>query len=110
MNDIEKNDDPRFIYVVEIPTKQHVREDVKQAKLKEISNLENYNVFEKVSDTGQERISARWVITEKENMMARRSKLKLVLWLKASKRRIKSKVTLPPHRRIHSGYSLQCLL
>ena len=76
MNDIEKNDDPRFIYVVEIPTKQHVREDVKQAKLKEISNLENYNVFEKVSDTGQERISARWVITEKEKHDGQKVKVK----------------------------------
>ena len=29
-------------------------------------NLKHYEVFEKVPDIGQEKIAARWVITEKE--------------------------------------------
>ena len=54
------------MFVVKIHTKHHGREDVKEAKVKEISNLEHYEVFEKVLDIGQEKIAARWVITEKE--------------------------------------------
>ena len=68
MANVDENEEetPIDIYVVEIPTRQHFREDVKAAKLKEIKNLENYDVFAKVDDNGQEAINARWVVTEKE--------------------------------------------
>ena len=67
MENNERNDDAEnAVFVVEIPTKHHGREDVKEAKVKEIFKLEHYEVFEKVPDIGQEKIAARWVITEKE--------------------------------------------
>ena len=46
-------------FVVEVPTKQHDRADIREAKLKEINNLEYYDVFQKVEDNGEEKIGAR---------------------------------------------------
>ena len=57
------------IYVIEIPTKHHGRDDVKEAKEKEIKNLQNYNVFDKVAEDGKNCIGARWVIMEKKVTM-----------------------------------------
>ena len=75
---VENSNDehPSTAYVVEIPTKHHGRIDVREAKAKEISNLEHYDVFEKIEDKGQETIGARWVITEKEVHDGQKSKVK----------------------------------
>ena len=54
------------VYMVEVPVLEHKRIEVKEAKDKEIENLKKYKVFEEIEDTGQERISSRWVITKKE--------------------------------------------
>ena len=56
--DEEEMGDPRYIYSVELSVKEHGREDVKEAKRKEIENLRNYNVFDEVRDTGQTCIGA----------------------------------------------------
>ena len=40
--------------------------EVKEAKMTEVSNLLDYDVFEGVECKGQETISSRWVITAKE--------------------------------------------
>ena len=64
------------IYVVELPTKEHNRPDVKEAKRKEIENLKSFNTFEEVDDEGQEVIDSRWVITEKEEHDGQKSKIK----------------------------------
>ena len=53
-------------YVVELPLKEHKRPEVMEAKQKEIENLKHYNTFEEVNDENQERITMRWVITQKE--------------------------------------------
>ena len=53
-------------YLVELPVNEHGRPEVAEAKEKEIENLKNYEVFEKVKDEDQETIGTRWVITKKE--------------------------------------------
>ena len=40
--------------------------EVKEAKITEVNNLLDYDVFEEVKDKGQETIGSRWVVTEKE--------------------------------------------
>ena len=55
------------IYTVELPIKEHGRPEVKAAKISEVKNLQDYDVFEEVKDNGQETISSHWVITAKEN-------------------------------------------
>ena len=45
----------------------YATEEVFQAKLKEFKSWEDNMVMEKVEDTGQDTISARWVITQKEH-------------------------------------------
>ena len=65
-NNYEDSEDVNNVLVVEVPVKHHNREDVKTAKINELMNLDRYDVFERVKDNGQEKISARWVITEKE--------------------------------------------
>ena len=48
MEDNDKNDDTEnAVFVVEIPTKYHERADIIEAKAKEISNLEHYNVLDR---------------------------------------------------------------
>ena len=39
--------------------------EVAEAKHREIINLKNHNVFEKVDDEGQEFIESKWIVTEK---------------------------------------------
>ena len=54
------------VYTVEVPATEHKKPEVVEAKEKELENLTKYGVFEEVEDTGQERITSRWVITKKE--------------------------------------------
>ena len=54
------------IYVVEVPVREHEKEEMIEAKQKEIENLKLYETFEEVDDEGQEAIGSRWIVTEKE--------------------------------------------
>ena len=54
------------VYTVELPVSEHGRPEVKTAKMNEVKNLLEYDVFEEVEDLGQETIGSRWVITSKE--------------------------------------------
>ena len=54
------------VFAVEIPVSGHKDPEVVEAKEKELENLSKYDVFEEVEDSGQERITSRWVITRKE--------------------------------------------
>ena len=54
------------VFAVEIPVAEHKAPEVIEAKEKELENLSKYDVFEEVEDSGQERITSRWVITRKE--------------------------------------------
>ena len=51
------------VFAVEIPASEHKAPEVVEAKERELENLTKYNVFEEVEDSGQERITSRWVIT-----------------------------------------------
>ena len=63
-------------YVVEVPVKLHNAPEVIEAKDKEVTNLTDYDTFEEVEDTGQEKIGSRWVITEKEKHDGQKSQIK----------------------------------
>ena len=54
------------LYTVELPVSKHGTPEVKEAKMTEVSNLLDYDVFEEVKDEGQETIGSRWVVTEKQ--------------------------------------------
>ena len=54
------------IYTIELPIKEHGRPEVKAAKITEVKNLQDYDVFEEVEDNGQETILSRRVITSKK--------------------------------------------
>ena len=41
-----------MIYTVELPVSKHKRPDVVEAKMKEVRNLEDYKVFEKIENVG----------------------------------------------------------
>ena len=47
------------VYVVEVPVRDHGKPEVREAKEKEIQNLETYETFEAVEDKGQEAIGSR---------------------------------------------------
>ena len=50
--------------------------EVKEAKMTEVSNLLDHDVFEKVDDKGQETIISRWDITAKEKHDGQKQKTK----------------------------------
>ena len=54
------------IFTVEVPVSEHKRLEIKEVKMKEIKNLEDYDTFELVVDVGQETIGSCWVIKRKE--------------------------------------------
>ena len=64
------------VYTVEIPAKDQNTPEIDEAKHKEIENLIKFDVFEEVDDCGQERISSRWVVTQKEKADGQKSKVK----------------------------------
>ena len=55
-----------------------LHQDVMDAKVKELENLEEHNVFERILDEGQSTISTKWVITEKFKDSNRKLKARLV--------------------------------
>ena len=63
-NDINLSD--LAIYTVELPVSEHGKPKVNEAKDTEVQNLQNYDVFEEVKDTGQDTLQSRWVVTTKE--------------------------------------------
>ena len=73
MNHVSLDDAP--IYAVELPTYEHGTPGVKKAKMSEVSNLMDYDVFEEVEDKGQETISSKWIIKAKENHGGQKQKI-----------------------------------
>merc|ERR1712030_155628 len=68
----KENFEDYAVYTVEISTKEQNTPECNEAKHKEIENLVKFDVFEEVDDVGQERISSRWVVTQKEKEEERR--------------------------------------
>ena len=63
-------------YTVELPISEHRTPEVKEAKMAEVSNLLDYDVFEEVKDKGQDTIGSRWVVTTKEKHDGQKQKTK----------------------------------
>ena len=66
------------VNVVIIPTSEHGRPECKQAKMKELEAFDKFDVYEEVEDIGQERLSSRWVLTDKSTEEEKRVKARLV--------------------------------
>ena len=64
------------IYTVELPVSEHGTPKVMEAKMTEVSNLLDYDVFEEVEDKGQESFGNRWVVTAKEKHDGQKQKTK----------------------------------
>ena len=71
-----KNFENYAVYTVEIPAKDQNTPEINEAKHKEIENLVKFDVFEVADDCGQERISSRWVVTQKEKADGQKSQVK----------------------------------
>ena len=71
--DQKENFEDYAAYTVEIPVKEQNTPECNEAKHKEIENLVKFDVFEEVDDCGQERISSRWVLTQKEKADGQKS-------------------------------------
>ena len=53
------------VNITTIPTSEHWKTEVVQAKEREIDNWKTFKVFTEVPDNGQKTISTKWVITKK---------------------------------------------
>ena len=58
-------EDHHDIILLEVPSKRYHESEVKEAMMKELQQFKDYDVYETVQDTGQPRISTRWVVTER---------------------------------------------
>ena len=65
-------------FVALIPTKEHGSEECVAAKKKELEAFKNFGVYEEVKDEGQERLSSRWVMTDKSTETEKKVKARLV--------------------------------
>merc|ERR1712163_4806 len=72
----KENFEDYAVYTVEIPAKEQITPECNEAKHKEIENLVRFDVFEEVDDVGQERISSRWVVTQKEKADGQKAPVK----------------------------------
>ena len=50
---------------MQLSVREHGRADIVEVKNKELENLANYDMFEKVKNVGQSAVGSRWVVTEK---------------------------------------------
>ena len=67
------------IYTVELPVSKHGTPEVKEAKMAEVNNLLDYEVFEEVEHKGQDTIGSKWVVTVKEKHDGQTQKTKAQL-------------------------------
>jgi hypothetical protein len=86
---------PESIFVVEIPVKDHKNADIIKVKKTEIENLENFDTFEEVKDTGQIKIGRRWVVTGKEKHNRQKTQFKARLVAKCYQEVIKPQSDSP---------------
>ena len=61
-----------------IPTKDHGKRECIMAKMKELEAFKNFQVYEEVEDQDQERLSSRWILTDKSTTEQRKVKARLV--------------------------------
>ena len=66
-----------LISTLEVPRSEHHRPKVKNAKVKEIKNLEDYKTFEIVEDVGQETTGSCLEVTKKEKYDSQKTEYKL---------------------------------
>ena len=75
-HNLECFDETSTTFVVELPVRFHSQPDVVEAKKKEHNTLLEYETFEEVEDSGQTRISSRWVVTKKEKHDGQKTNVK----------------------------------
>ena len=61
----DKSDEKDVVYVVQIPRYRHHESVCKEAKERELSSWDEFEVYEVVEDKGQTRLGTNWVLTEK---------------------------------------------
>ena len=66
------------VNVVIVPSREHGRPECMEAKNKELDAFKRFEVYEEVDDIGQERLSSRWVLTDKSTETESRIKARLV--------------------------------
>ena len=60
-----KADEKDVVYVVQIPRYRHHESICKEAKERELSSWDEFEVYQVVEDEGQARLGTNWVLTEK---------------------------------------------
>ena len=61
-----------------IPVKDHGQQECVEAKKKELTAFEEFEEYTEVKDQGQERLSSRWILTDKSTRQEIKVKARLV--------------------------------
>ena len=64
--------------MVLIPAKEHHKPECVAAKARELEAFKDFEVYREVEDKGQERLSSRWVLTDKSTSEVKKVKARLV--------------------------------
>ena len=62
-----ESDEDTSVILLQVPRKRYHERDVQDAMNKELEQFKQYEVYQEVEDTGQTRISTKWVVTEKSS-------------------------------------------
>ena len=74
----EEEEDVEEANIALIPVKEHGRQECVEAKQKELQAFEDFGVYTEVEDQGQERLSSRWILTDKSTPQEVKIKARLV--------------------------------
>ena len=66
VNDMQIEEEDEEVYIVMVPKVDHGKQEVIEAKGKELGIWKSMDVYEEVPDVGQDRIQTCWLISEKE--------------------------------------------
>ena len=61
-----------------IPAKEQRTPECEEAKRRELEAFRQFKVYEEVKDVGQERLSSRWIVTDKSTPTEKKIKARLV--------------------------------
>lgn len=96
-----------MIFTIELPVFEHKHPEVLEAKVKEVKNLEDYDVFEEIADNGQETIVSPWVIIYKEKHDDHKTEYKARLVARGFQDTVKPQLVIPMFLKRTSNFSWQ---
>ena len=76
--DVGEEQEEEAVMIGMIPTKEQKTPECEEAKRRELEAFQKFKVYEEVKDVGQDRLSSRWIVTDKSTPTEKKIKARLV--------------------------------